>query len=108
MQLNCAKTKEMLICFPKTQPNIPPVNFDEQSIEKVDTCKLLGVTISADLTWKHHVKNICKKASQRLYLLCLLKRVGVTHAKDLIQVIKTLIRPLVEYACELWHCGLTT
>ena len=64
------------------------------------------MTISNDLTWKHHVKNICKKASQRLFLLCLLKRAGVTP-KDLIQVFKTLIRPLVEYACELWHCGLT-
>ncbi|KAK2188935.1 hypothetical protein NP493_119g04018 [Ridgeia piscesae] len=67
--------------------------------------KLLGVTISQDLTWNKHVDNIVKKAGKRLYLLYQLKRAGITQ-KDLVSVYVSVVRPVLEYACPVWHTNL--
>ena len=56
-------------------------------------------------TWHDHVY-ITAKASPRLYFLCMLKRAGVSST-DIHQVYISIIRPLLEYACEVWHPGLT-
>ena len=106
MQLNCQKTKEMLVYMGNKTCEIPPVVVDNCTIERVDSCKLLGITLSSDLTWGKHVEQICKKASQRIYMLCLLRRAGLAP-KDLVQFYKSIIRPLLEYSCEVWNCGLT-
>ena len=42
--------------------------------------KLLGATLSNDLTWKKHVDNIVKKASKRVYLMYQLKRAGISQS----------------------------
>ena len=55
-----------------------------EQIERTDSAKILGVTISADLTWNAHVNNTVSKASKRLYMLYQLKRAGVDqHDEDL-------------------------
>ena len=51
----------------------------------VDHVKLLGITLSNDLTWKRHVDNIVKKAGKRIYMLYQLKRAGVNQA-DLVTI----------------------
>ena len=48
-------------------------------VYKVYHAKLLGVTISHDLTWNKHVENIVKKAGNRLYKLYQLKRAGISQ-----------------------------
>ena len=75
-------------------------------IETVGVMKSLGVIFNKDLTWHDHVLNITAKASPRLYFLCMLKRAGVSST-DIHQVYISIIRPLPEYACEVWHPGLT-
>ncbi len=54
-------------------------------IEHVSTSKLLGVYISDDLTSGVHIKEIHKRASQKLYFLILLRRSGVS-AEDLFEI----------------------
>ena len=66
MSLNVKKTKELRISF-----LTKPVQFDNLTsagteINIVDNFKLLGVTISSDLTWNTHIDVICAKASRRL------------------------------------------
>ncbi len=53
-------------------------------IERVITRKILGVTISSNLTWNAHVANIVSKAGKRLYLLYQLKRAGIPQGDLLI------------------------
>ena len=65
------------------------------------------VILSADLSWAKHVKYIVAKASKRMFAICQLVRCGFAHV-DIVSVYCALIRPLVEYACPVWHCGLTT
>ena len=60
------------------------------------------MTISQDLTWNKHVANIVKKAGKRLYQL---KHAGITQ-KDLFSVYVSVVRPVLEYACPVWHTNL--
>lgn len=63
--LNVSKTKEVIVDFSrKQQRDFHPLH----EVERVDTFKYLGVTISQDLSWTHHLRTIVKKA-RHLYLL---------------------------------------
>lgn len=77
--------------------------MNNANIEEVTQFKLLGVTLTNKLKWDVPVQNICSKASQRLTLL---KRAGVP-ANDIVKVYSTITRPILEYAAEIWHPGLT-
>ena len=70
------------------------------------TAKLLGVTLSSDLTWDAHIEDVHCKASQRLYFLRLLQRAGVDNT-SIVRIYTSLIRSLLEYACQVWHTSLT-
>ncbi len=106
MQLNCDKTKEILVHVGKKPCNIPPLTVDGVEIERVTQTKLLGVIFSNSLDWDAHVDYMCSKASRRLYFLTLLRRAGV-DAKDIVSVFTSIVRSVLEYACEVWHPGLT-
>ena len=105
MLVNCEKTKELLVCFARSEPDIPPITIDGKSIERVTTTKLLGVTFSSDLSWDAHIEEIYTKASQRLYFLRLLRRAGV-DSTHIVHIFTSVIRSLLEYACPVWHTGL--
>ncbi len=106
MDVNCDKTKELLACFARKVPDIPCITIKGKPIERVTKTKLLGVTISSDLTWDAHITELHSKGSQRLYFLRLLQRAGVASA-HIVRVYVTLVRSLLEYACQVWHTGLT-
>ena len=57
----------------------PRLTIDGNEIDNVQHAKLLGVTISSDLTWNKHVENniIVAKAGKRVYMLYQLKRAGI-------------------------------
>ena len=60
MRLNSDKCKEMVIdCSINHQrtSGAPTIIIGERALERVDHAKLLGVTISNDLTWGKHVEN---------------------------------------------------
>ncbi len=52
-----------------------------------------------------HVYDIVKKASKRLYMLRLLERSNAS-IDTLIVVYTTVIRPVLEYACQVWHYNI--
>ena len=108
MKLNNEKSKEMIISFANNgnfRHTIPNVKIDGIDVEQVDHAKLLGVTISHDLYWNMHVENILKKAGKRLYMVYQLKRAGISQS-DLVTVYLSVIRPVLEYACPVWHTNL--
>jgi hypothetical protein len=92
LNINTRKTKEMLLGSILRNPP-PQVSIDDGIIERVTAFKLLGVTITNDLSWNEHVSTICAKAGRRLHLLTLLKRSFVPCA-DLLQYYKSVIRPV--------------
>ena len=44
------------------------------------TAKLLGLTVSANLTWNAHIEEVVRKANKRFYVLVQLKRAKLSPA----------------------------
>ena len=108
MNINISKTKEMFINPDKSsQSACPPLVIGNRCIERVPVFKLLGVSLSTDLRWSYHTKDICVKANKRLHFLRMLKRSAMT-ADDLLKYYKTVIRPVIEYASPVCQSSLTS
>ena len=58
----------------------PPTSLvvDNISLERVESYKLLGLTMQNNLKWDLHVGEIVTKASKRIHILRVLKRNGVS------------------------------
>ena len=69
-KINSEKSKEIIISFShgKLGNKVPDIPIEGKIVERVDHVKLLGTTLSNDLTWKKHVDNIVKKAGKRIYM----------------------------------------
>ena len=105
MRINATKTKEMVICFccnDNHVASIPRIVIDNNDIERVTQAKVLGVTLSSDLTWNAHVDTIVSKARKRVFTIYQLKRAGISQC-DLLRVYVSVIRPVLEYACPVCH-----
>ncbi len=50
----------------------------------------------------HYVENIISKASKRMYILYQVKR-SRSERKDLLKIYLSVIRPVLEYTCPVWH-----
>ena len=70
VKLNSDKCKELRISFARAQPEFQPILVNGQELEVVTSAKLLGITVTSNLSWNEHVDDIVKKASKRLYFLC--------------------------------------
>ena len=104
-QLNEAKCKELRISFAKTKRDFEPININSKPIDVVPHAKLLGLNISCDLKLNVHISETVRKVSSRLYCLRQLKRAKIA-TKELIAFYKTCIRPVSEYACQVYHNSL--
>ncbi len=104
MQLKASKCKELRIGFSTTKIDFDPIIINDREIEVVRRAKLLGLTISNNPKWNSHVKNICKKASTSFILPKTTER-AKSYKKTFFYYV-TCIRPVVEYACEVFHDSL--
>jgi hypothetical protein len=105
--INVSKSNAML--FAKTVWPVPrprPVQFLGQPIEWADKARYLGVTLDSRLTWRPHIVQVRKKASQRLGVLgSLLNRRSCLSIRNGVVLCKQLIRPMMAFACPTWRCA---
>ena len=94
--MNETKCKGLPISFPRSADSFEAVTINNKPIEVVTSVKLFGLTISNNLKWNAHIKNVIKKESSRLYQLRQLKRAKGDPA---------CIRPVSD-ACQVFHNGL--
>ena len=81
MKLNPTKCKEMLINFMSNHNFIVNhIVIGSNTIERVMAYKLLGVYVSNDPKWNHHVEVIVQKGNRSLYSLRVLKQCGAPPA----------------------------
>ena len=104
-QLNIDKCKEIRISFSKNNADLPPLFINGQELEVVQNAKLLGVTITNNLSWNLHINETIKKASKRLYFLRQLKRARVPTS-DLVRFYTCCIRSVCDYAVPVFHSSL--
>ncbi|CAB4012084.1 RNA-directed DNA polymerase from mobile element jockey [Paramuricea clavata] len=68
-KLYAKKTKDMWICFKAAIPEPPSLKIGNDTIERVNSFKLLGLWINNTLKWNTHIEEITKKANKRLFYL---------------------------------------
>ena len=90
------------ICFKRQPPSPPDLHIAGTKLEVVNETKLLGLTVQSDLCWDLQFNTMVSKSSRRLYMVSRLKRLGVPVG-DLLSVYIRNVRPIVEYACPMWH-----
>ena len=105
VKLNTDKCKELRISSVSVSHDFPPVVIGGECIKVVTDAKLLGVTISSDLSWNAHITEVIKKAAKRLYFLIQLKRARVSQ-KDLCLFYITCVRSVIDYAVPVFHYAL--
>ncbi len=74
LELNTLKSVEMIVDFRRNSPALPPLTTMNSTVTAVESFRFLGNTISQDEKWDTHIESIVKKAQQRLYFLCQLRK----------------------------------
>ena len=103
MSFNPEKTEIMLFSNSESTTNFDFI-FDGKVIPLATSHKHLGVTLSSDGKWNRHVENIVSNVTKHVSILRKLKY--KLNRKNLEKLYLVYIRPLLEYACEVWdNCG---
>ena len=68
---------------------VPSYNVNNTTLETCDSFRLLGVTVSSDLSWNCHVNNITKKCNKLLGFIRVVA--GVKNPYVLLKLYQTLI-----------------
>ena len=95
LSVNRRKCKQLTVyrsqlCMPDT----------DTSFDKVDSIKILGVTITQRFKWDEHVSNVIKTASQRLYVIRCLKE--IVSNTELVSIYHSLITSIFVYASPVF------
>ncbi len=99
MELNLKKCKEMLIDLRRNK-------IESNTIERVNSYKLLGLWIDDNMKWNTNTEKIIKKAAKRLFLLKIIKSYGAS-TDDMKSFYVAVIRPTLEYGAQVWNGGIT-
>ena len=72
----------------------------QQTLENVQSAKYLGITITENMDWGHHISDISSKATKTLGFLW--RNLAFTPRSTKEVAYKTLVRPKLEYAAPIW------
>lgn len=79
--------------------------FSDSVIEPVNSHRHLGLVFSSDCKWTKHIDTLIDRTSKQLNILRKLK--FKLSREFLERIYFTFIRPILEYACEVWdNCGV--
>ena len=99
VKFNLQKCEAMRITH-KQDKSKHPYHLSNTELKSVNSCKDLGVHMSRDLSWSNHVNATVNKANK---VVGLLKRtVGSKNREIFSMLYKSLVRPILEYACPVW------
>ena len=99
MKLNLSKVKKMVISRKKSLPTLK-VCIDGHQIESVTSFKLLGVTVTSDLSWRCHITSTCARAKKLLGFLYRVFRLAGTSC--LRRLYTALVLPVLDYSSSIW------
>ncbi len=101
LTVNTSKTYYMLftktITYYQPLPNLTILNDDISQVEKI---KFLGITFEKNLTFKHHLSNLCLKLSRTIPLLHKIKHLAPNNVFRCLYY--TYIYPHLNYCNPIW------
>ena len=68
---------------------------------KLTVVKYLGITFTQDGSWSTHIDNICKK-TRKIMGMIYRQFYEFSSEETLLNLYRSLVRPLLEYACIIW------
>jgi hypothetical protein len=83
----------------------PTVTLDSDRLEVVQEYKYLGVWLDEKLNWKTHKAYVLAKAKKRAYTLFGFRVNKLLPVKVCVNLWEVLVRPILEYAGEVWGGG---
>ena len=98
MKINESKCK--IVHMGSKNPNYE-YKMDNQLLKSSPGEKDLGVFITNDLNFDHHIAKSVKKANQILGMIA--RTYDDKSKKNILQLYKSLVRPHLEYASQLWR-----
>ena len=101
----CPKMQRAFVSIHRNRVPFDNVDLLAGCPNLVRQAKILSVTVSDDLKWSTHVPNIIKKANKRIFFIVQLKRAKIP-AKEILNFYCCCVRPVLEYACEVFHFAL--
>ena len=99
MKLNVKKCAVMRVSRRK-EVKEPCYVIGAEKVEVVDEYKYLGVKLTSTLSWNNQVESVLSKANKNLRFVKRVFKDSPQQVKE--TVYKSLVRPLVEYACTVW------
>ena len=106
MKVNEQKTQALCITTAINYQIRSCIDIDGQAVESMDSLKVLGFVMGRRPGAAEHVKHIRKKYGSRAYSIRHLKKSG-TPNRVLVEVYKSFIRPVFDYAAPAYHTVLT-
>ena len=106
MLINNKKTKAVIFNFTDNYQFTTRLQLNNETVEVIDSTRLLGTIIQNDLKWNQNTKNLVKKANARMELLRRVAGFG-TSQEDLKLIYILFIRSLLEQSAVVWHSNLT-
>ena len=106
LSLNTKTTKFMLFHFYQRELKefqIPKLKINNNSIDKVDTFKFLGIHLDSTLSWHKHINEIANKISKTNGILSYLSR--FIPSNILLMIYNSLILSHLNYGITLWGFG---
>ena len=79
LSLNIDKTKLMIFHTKQRSITYPDLSINNTLIEKVRLFNFLGLTISDDLKWHTHIRNVSRRISRSIDVINVLKNTFPTH-----------------------------
>ena len=97
MILNPDKCYFLNLAFQHAQPNF---SYDNITVINVSEEKILDITINNKLTFKRHLKNICKKANQKLNTLARITKLTSPFQRK--TLLNSFIKSQFSYCPLIW------
>ena len=101
VSFNPTKTESLLISRKLNQAGHPPLFIQNHEITEVKSHKHLGVNITDDCTWHHHIDYVKEKAWSRINVMRKVK--FKLDRKSLETIYFVFVRPILEYGDTIWN-----
>ncbi len=92
--------------FRRKPPALPPLTNMDSTVAAVESFRFLGTTISQDLKRDNHIDSTAKKAQQRLYFLCQLRKFNLPQ-ELLKQFYSAIIESVLCSSVTVWFGSAT-
>lgn len=106
LNLNSSKTNvQFFRRSNRMDPNIT-INFNNSSIPNSTNVKYLGINLDHNLNFIEHTSQVINRVNIRIKpLIYVMNRKNSSHPLTNINLVKSLILPVVMYGCSIWAAG---